>query len=122
MIIDDSKDIHGLLHKFFKDEGYLISIAENGDQALKFLRATDSLPDVILLDLMMPVMDGYQFRVEQEKDSRLAQIPVVVMSAGADLKISFIRANVHGFLKKPFADLDVVLATVNAAIQPKLVN
>lgn len=116
LIIDDSQDIHELLGIFFKDEGYRISIAENGEEALKFLAETEFLPDLILLDLMMPIMDGYQFRIEQAKDFRLTKIPVVIMTAGSDVKINSIKSQAEGFLKKPFSDLDLLLSTVSSAI------
>ena len=116
LIVDDSKDIHGLLGVFFAGEGYEISVAETGMQALELLRKSPLLPDLILLDLMMPVMDGYGFRAEQEKDARLAEIPVVIMTAGADAKVSALRAKAHGFLKKPFSDLELLLATVSGAL------
>lgn len=56
---------------------------------------------MILLDLMMPVMDGFQFRAEQEKDERLAQIPVLLMTADSNAEIKAMEIGAKGYLRKP---------------------
>ena len=67
------------------EHGYEVVHAGNGEKAIDLLR--DGLrPGLILLDLMMPVMDGRQFRVEQRKDLALADIPVVILSAAGNLQ------------------------------------
>ncbi len=84
LIIEDSTDLQALMGRLFKSEGYTVSQALNGREALDFLKSTTELPSLILLDIMMPVMDGFEFRNEQRKDSRLASIPVVVMTADSE--------------------------------------
>ncbi|MGE5359086.1 MAG: response regulator [Bacteroidales bacterium] len=80
LIVDDDADVREMLCQFFTIEGYSVATARNGKEALDKLRSGSSA-DLILLDLMMPVMDGWQFRLEQQRDPVLAGIPVVVLSA-----------------------------------------
>lgn len=80
LIVDDDADVRDMLGEFFSLEGYDVATARNGKDALEQLKHGRSA-DLILLDLMMPVMDGWQFRMEQQRDPQLAAIPVVVLSA-----------------------------------------
>ena len=99
LVIDDDQDIRDTLSELLRDEGYEVLRAAHGAEALGALRA-GSRAHLILLDLMMPVMDGWKFREEQRKDPSLATIPVVVISAtGKDDKVSTLGA--AQFLKKP---------------------
>ena len=74
--------------------GYEVETAANGHEALEFLR-TRSAPAVIILDLLMPVMDGWEFRAEQKRDSNLAAIPVVALTALRQLPDFDAAAVVH---------------------------
>ena len=85
LIVDDDKDIREILRDVLEEEGYAIVEATNGVEALSSLRG-DVLPRVILLDLMMPVMDGQEFRKAQLADPRIAGIPVIVFTADANAK------------------------------------
>ena len=89
-------------------EGYRTQTVPNGRAALDYLRQGD-FPDVILLDLMMPVMDGWEFRRRQREDPQLARVPVVVLSALDQSR----AADLDGaaFLKKPL-DFDRLLQLV----------
>ena len=113
MLVEDDSAIRDVLGQMLSDEGLQLSSFRNGQDALAHLKVS-SPPDVILLDLMMPVMDGWQFRVEQKKDPLLAGIPVVAMSADGSAKAQAIDAD--AYLKKPiiFADL---LARIVSVIQ-----
>jgi CheY-like chemotaxis protein len=84
LLVEDDVDIRELLADLLRDEGYVVAEAANGAIALDALRA-DRRPrfDVILLDLMMPVMDGVEFRSFQLADARLAHIPVILFTADA---------------------------------------
>jgi CheY-like chemotaxis protein len=84
MIVEDDDEIRELLAEMLADGGYEVSTARNGEEALALLRSSPR-PGVILLDLMMPVMDGWQMRAEMLADPALADIPVVVVSGAADL-------------------------------------
>jgi CheY-like chemotaxis protein len=81
LVVEDDDDTRELLREALEAHGYAVACAANGDQALEHLRASSPLPDVILLDLMMPVMNGWQFRSAQRRDQALASIPVVVITA-----------------------------------------
>lgn len=111
-LVEDSKDIQTLIHHFFIGEGYKVEWADDGEQALKKLRNLPELPDLILLDLMMPNMDGFQFRLEQEKDLKLSKIPVVVMTADVNAEEQAHRMGVRGHLCKPFT-IDSLLKTAS---------
>src|SRR6266851_1485022 len=73
----------------------------NGSEALELMRHSESLPGLILLDLMMPVMDGWEFRAEQRKDRTLAEVPVVILSALDDTAQKTVQDGAAAFLSKP---------------------
>ena len=110
MVVEDDFSIRETLRELLEDEGFAVSWAANGRDALARLEAGDS-PRLILLDLMMPVMDGLEFRSAQQRDPRLSQIPVVVISAEHGLEQTASTMAVQGFLAKPF-ELDALIATV----------
>ena len=81
LVIDDDDDIREVLATLLDEAGFRVVTAANGREALEHLRE-DPQPDVILLDLMMPEMDGYQFRAEQQRDPALRAIPTLIVTAG----------------------------------------
>ncbi len=81
LVVDDDPDIRDSLREVLEDEGYEVACVGNGREALDHLKAANPRPCVILLDLMMPVMDGWQFRREQKLDADIAGIPLVVITA-----------------------------------------
>jgi len=83
LIVDDNADAVEALAQILEYEGFDVVTASDGREALNYLR-TSPRPDVILLDLMMPVMDGWQVRRELAKSPMLANMPVVVMTALAE--------------------------------------
>src|SRR5690242_14878079 len=99
LIVEDNPDSRETLAMVIEGMGYTVSTASNGREALDYLR-THSLPCLILLDLMMPVMDGWEFRNQQRQDPALADIPILVVSAVNDP--DQIRAvDAVDYLKKP---------------------
>ncbi len=82
LIVDDDRDLRETLDEVLRDEGYSVRGVANGEEALELLRRSPP-PCLILLDLMMPVMNGWQFRSAQLADPKLADIPVCVISAAA---------------------------------------
>ena len=82
LVVDDDSGVRDLLTRSLSFEGFDVMEAANGQDALTQLR-TGRRPGVIVLDLRMPVMDGWAFRVAQRADPRIARIPVVILS-GAD--------------------------------------
>jgi CheY-like chemotaxis protein len=91
---------------------------DNGREALDRLRATVAGTDLILLDLLMPVMDGEQFRQEQLGDPRLAAIPTVVISANSQVRETAARMRATAWLRKP-VDLMALLDAVAAHVAPR---
>jgi CheY-like chemotaxis protein len=81
MVVDDDPAVREIVGEILSEEGYEVIELANGRAALDCLRS-GARPDLILLDLMMPVLDGWHFRREQLLDPTLARIPVVAMTAG----------------------------------------
>lgn len=80
LIIDDNEDLRALLEFILQREGYTITQAVNGDEALKFV-GTDKLPSLILLDIMMPYRDGFEILDALNNDEKWKDIPVVMLTA-----------------------------------------
>ena len=109
LIVEDDADTREMIGRFLELEGFAVETAANGRQALERLDAGASAC-VILLDLMMPVMDGWEFRRRQVSDDRFGQIPVIVFSAAGRDRMAQIQAN--DYLAKP-VDLDELLERVS---------
>lgn len=107
LVVEDDDDIRNAIVDLLETEGYSTESAVNGKDALEKLRVIPK-PCLVLLDMMMPIMNGREFLDTVMKDSRLAPIPVLIVSAVAD------KTNTEGsvgFLKKPI-DIEVVLKVV----------
>ena len=98
LIVEDDPSIREALRETLETEGYRVECAEHGQAALQHL-ARAELPCLILLDVMMPVMDGIAFRSAMLQDARLAKIPVVVITAGGAQLAS--RVSASKVLHKP---------------------
>ncbi|HEY5451481.1 MAG TPA: response regulator [Polyangia bacterium] len=101
LVVDDDSAVRTALKELFETEGYDVAVAANGRAALNQLRV-GVRPCVVLLDLMMPVMDGWDFRTEQLKDPALKDIPVFILTA-AGFSDTTIRAQFGSipFVPKP---------------------
>jgi two-component system response regulator MprA len=102
LVVEDDLEIRESLLEILEEHGYEPLGAENGLEALEQLRESDPPPCLILLDLMLPRMDGKAFRREQLRDPRFAGIPVVVISAFQDAAQLIQDMQVAGLLMKPF--------------------
>jgi CheY-like chemotaxis protein len=111
LIVDDDSSIRDLLGLFLAHNGYTVATAHNGAEALALLRESVSRPELILLDLMMPVMNGVEFRDAQRADAALAAIPVAVISADANMGDKAPLLGADAYLAKPI-DFAELLATV----------
>jgi signal transduction histidine kinase len=109
LVVEDDADIREALDGLLSMEGFRVKGCSNGREALDWLRVAGK-PDLILLDLMMPVMDGWQFRVAQKDDPELATIPVLALSADATAKAAAIDAD--AYLKKP-VDYETLIDTID---------
>jgi CheY-like chemotaxis protein len=108
LVVDDDDELRESICESLADEGYEVVGASHGGEALRYLRSAPA-PRVILLDLMMPVMNGWQFREEQRKDPALARIPVVVLTADRSARRDAIE--VDDLVQKPVS-LERLLSVV----------
>lgn len=111
LVVDDDMDIRSVVSELLSDEGYQVRTAVNGRDALATLSSWQ--PDVILLDLMMPIMDGWTFLTTQQSNREIRCIPVIVMSASHSLSRDGERLAVADIVAKPF-EIDTVLSKVAA--------
>lgn len=110
LIVEDENPIRDVITEILEDEGYRVASATNGLEALTYLQQ-HTHPRLILLDLGMPIMTGWEFREHQQRDPRLADIPVVIMSALPDLYRKAAALQVADCLDKP-VNIDTLLGTV----------
>jgi signal transduction histidine kinase len=109
MVVEDDADLRQEIVELFSDATYEVIEASNGRDAIRILQDAEGisrLPDVIVLDLLLPVMDGWQFRVEQKRTPAFASIPVIALSASATPQAAAIDAD--RFLAKPFEGAGLV--------------
>ena len=106
LLVEDDELLRGAMKMVLEWEGYRVACAGDGREALDFLRAGET-PALILLDVMLPVLDGWQFRQQQRRDPDLAKVPVVVVSAldAADCP------DADAYVRKPF-DPQQLLETI----------
>jgi CheY-like chemotaxis protein len=116
LIIEDEQDLRETTAELLDLAGYRVDCAANGEEALTHLRK-GPLPRLILLDLMMPVMNGWQFRQQQLRDPVLAPIPVVVVSALGSFDSYAPMLDSAKYLVKPVA-VDELLTTVARYLSP----
>ena len=109
LVADDDPSIQGFLAEALADEGYEVRTAANGREALAILR--EWRPDLILLDLMMPEMDGWAFRALQRSMPDVSHVPVIVLSATRDLAAKARDLEPAQIFSKPF-DLEALLGTI----------
>jgi DNA-binding response OmpR family regulator len=117
LLIEDDRDVREAIAEVLEQEGYAVAVAKNGMDALELLGVeARPLPAVILLDLMMPVMDGWQFSALQQKNARWASIPVVILSADSHVGEKAESLHAAAYLRKPI-DLDQLLATLKPLVR-----
>jgi CheY-like chemotaxis protein len=113
MVIDDEAALRETMKELLEGEGLSVRTASGGFEALALLK-DDPLPHVILLDLMMGLMSGWEFCHRLAADSRLAGIPVILVSAAADVEEYAARLGVFSWFRKP-VDFPALLQTIRAA-------
>jgi len=106
LVVEDDPDARETMAIILETEGYTVRTAADGEEALDRLRDPDR-PGLVLLDLMLPVMDGFEFRVRQMEDPALASIPVIVCSCGADLERKAAGLGATACLRKPIDPEDL---------------
>lgn len=110
LVVDDEPDVLFLMKTILGRAGHEVAMATNGAQGLE--AAKQALPDLVITDLMMPVMDGRQMIARMKDDDDLANIPVIVVSAVPEEGLG-----ADAVLRKPFGS-DELLAAVERAIVP----
>jgi len=115
LVVDDDSNIRKLVVAALRRDGYAFMEAGNGRDALDVMRAEH--PDVVVLDLMMPVLSGWDVLAERQQDSELLRIPVILISASRDPEIaSAVDKGVCAFLPKPF-DIGALSALVRSCVR-----
>ncbi len=110
MVVEDEKDVVTLLKFLLEKDGHKVTEAYNGLEALakmgvdgeKKMDASPFLPDLILLDVMMPIMDGYSVCTKLQEMESTRKIPVIILTAKGEMRELFDRANVAAYINKPF--------------------
>lgn len=105
LVVDDDRATRETIAELLRDQGYEVSLAANGEQALSVCRSRSN-PDLILLDLQMPVMDGIEFAKHREDDPGLLRVPVCVMTAFRDSTAVPRGASV--VLRKPLGSTELI--------------
>ena len=108
LVVDDDPDLRDAMVEVLEESGHAATGVANGNEALAHLRSSLDQPCLILLDLMMPVMDGRTFREEQLRDPTLSPIPVIVISAFHDVDQTAAQMQAAAHVKKPVSLRDLV--------------
>ncbi len=118
LIAEDSLVVRTVLRRHLETQGYAIVEADDGHSALEACRETR--PDVVLLDIEMPGLDGYQVLAQMKADPDLSEVPVVFLTGhtGADDLVEGLRLGAHDYLRKPF-EASELIARVSAAARVK---
>ncbi len=109
LIIDDEPNIVSTLAKRLEFSGYMVSTADNGADGLKKVQTEN--PDLILLDILMPKMDGYSFIKKLKENKKTKYLPVIVISAKAGMKELFTPEGISDYISKPF-DPQILLTKI----------
>ena len=112
MVVDDDPDLRETITEVLQDNEYRVVGAANGQEALDVLHSAPGRPCIILLDLMMPVMDGKTFRAAIMKEPELRGIPIVILSAHANIDDLMAELPVEAKLRKP-VDIEPLLTLVD---------
>jgi CheY-like chemotaxis protein len=101
LLVDDNRELCETLAEFLSLQGHAVQRAANGSEALQLVADTQTRPALILLDLMMPVLDGWGFLAERAKEPLLAEVPVVIMSGSRDVAQKAREFGAVAVMRKP---------------------
>lgn len=116
IVVDDDPEIRSLLRELLDLEGFRVIAVANGREALETAEAQETTPALFLLDLMMPDMDGLDFRTAQLASPRLAEVPIVVMSGDTRMGEKVAAMQAQESLAKPF-ELDPLIQVVERYVE-----
>ena len=114
LIVDDDSATLKLLQSFLATKGFDVEIAEDGLSGLE--KVKQGCPDLIVLDVMMPRMDGYGFVREIKKDARFRRVPIIVLTAREMMRDVFLQEGIQDFVVKPY-DPEELLKTLLKYLQ-----
>jgi len=120
LVVDDDPDVRDAVADVLGDEGYQVTSAGSGREALEQLRK-QTRPSLILLDMVMPDMDGWRFRMELKKQPELAAIPVVILSAHGNVRDAALALGASDYLRKPL-QADSLLEIAERYCRPVFLN
>ena len=118
LVVEDDTDTRDLIAEVLREDGYQVLVASHGRDALGAVQSLHAPPSIILLDLMMPIMNGWQFLDERTHDPALATVPVLVLSADPMRQLAA-QQGVVAVLGKPF-DLTRLLRLVRAVTKSQV--
>lgn len=123
MVVDDEKDVVYLIKVLMEREKFEVIEAFNGLEAYNMLTAKDDkkvFPDAIILDIMMPEMDGYTFQSKLQEIETLQDIPIVILTAKGQMKDLFeLSSNIFAFVEKPFEPKNLIKIVKDAVASKK---
>ena len=117
LVVDDDDSIQSMVKHLLEREGFRVALCSNGREALDYLRKSPDLPALILLDLRMPVMSGWEFRAVQKQDPRLSTVPVVVITSVSTAESDIASISAAAYVKKPI-QVGVLMNTVKFHLLP----
>lgn len=110
LLVEDDRDLREIVAEILEGAGYSVHSATNGQEGLDYLRSLkDDMPNLVLLDLSMPVKDGFFFLTERQGEPALLGVPVIAMSADSAMVTKLQGFATHGYLRKP-VEIDALLA------------
>lgn len=113
LIVDDNVSFVGAMRELLKITGYEVVTAHNGKEALELLTNMKVLPSLIILDMIMPMMNGPEFRTAQLAEPRIAKIPVILLTANNAFKEYQEKLQAFEFLNKPVESKDLLYIVEN---------
>jgi chemosensory pili system protein ChpA (sensor histidine kinase/response regulator) len=110
MVVDDSITVRRVTQRFLQRNGYLVQLAKDGLDALEQLQQASTLPDVILLDIEMPRMDGFDLTRNIRADARLHKLPIIMITSRiADKHRNYaVQLGVNHYLGKPYSEVELL--------------
>ncbi len=117
LVVEDDDDVRTTVRYALEQAGYQVHEARNGQEALSFLHQPGQLPNLVLLDMMMPTLSGGEFLQSVGRDARLASLPVIIMSASPRPPAAALPPSVREVLQKPFSRA-MLLSSVRATCPP----